>query len=127
QVQSELRVPQVIEHTHEEHEIEAALERGEVIDARLKQIDPRGDVELADRPPGLREKMRIHVDADDMCAPSGEFDGVEACVAPDIECPPSAQVCGEVIRKLEPLVSGKVPQRMIRGSLRPVRQMEIVE
>jgi hypothetical protein len=95
QVQREERVPEVVEHAHEEHEVEALAEEGHVIDRELQELDlhPR-DLGGEAR---LREVARVGVDPDDAggAAPL-HLDRIEARVAAHVEhalpAPRSARV-----------------------------------
>jgi hypothetical protein len=42
QVERQQRVAQVVEHAHEEHEVEALAERADVVDRELAELDVDG-------------------------------------------------------------------------------------
>ena len=73
--------------------------------------------------------MLTHVDPKDLGASPGEFEGVEACVAADVQHPPATEVCRDVTLDHRPFVGRKISpdQRMTGSSLDSTRQVKVVE
>src|SRR5690349_7327169 len=77
-------MPEVIEHTHEDHDIELLAELCDVVDGELFQLDVQ--IENLRRQFRLREVPRIGINADDAIRSALlHLNGVEAAVAPYIE------------------------------------------
>lgn len=90
-------------------------------------VDLRAETELVDDPTGLAEEVRVLVEGGDLRAPAGELDAVEAGIAAEIECGPAGEVGGQVRGELPPLERGKVAERMMRGGVRAVGQVDVAE
>jgi hypothetical protein len=52
----------VVEHAHEEHEVELLARAGEVVDGHAPELDAVLDAELARGPLGLAQEERLDVD-----------------------------------------------------------------
>ena len=84
QVERQQRMAQVIEHAHEEHEVEPLAERADVVDRQLAELDVE-PVDLGGEA-GLREIVLVEIDAEHaLGAAPLHLDRVEAAVAADIE------------------------------------------
>ena len=66
-VEREQRMAQVIEHAHEQHQVEALAEGRQLVDRHLPELDV--GVQHLRREPGLGEVARIGVDASTWRAP----------------------------------------------------------
>ena len=93
EVQREQRVPQVVEHAHEQHDVEALVEPTDLEHRQLAQLD----VDAADLggEAGLREVALVAVDAEHaLGATALHLDGIEAAVAADVEDGAAGRSCG---------------------------------
>jgi hypothetical protein len=94
EVKCEERVPEMIKNTHENHEIESLMQRGDVPYRQMAEFD----VKLADvgGETGLTKIAIIRIDAQHAAGATPlHFHGVEARIATDIEY----SHAGHVLRK----------------------------
>ncbi len=124
-VEREQRMPQVVQDAHEEHQIESLLERGQVVDGHLAQIDVEpGNLRGQ---PGLREVPRVAVDAEHAVGAAPlHLERVEACVAAYVQHRAAAQVCRDGMGEPPPLHGWVIAQKVGRGRLDPV-EVQVVE
>jgi hypothetical protein len=84
QVQGQQRMAQVVEHAHEQHEVEALAELGDVVDRQLAELDV-GALHLGGEA-GLLQVAVVEIDTQHAVgAATFHLDGVEAAVAADIQ------------------------------------------
>src|SRR3954464_15087700 len=105
-------MPQVIEHAHEQHDIEYLPKRRQVVHRHLTELD------LESRDLGGKARLRqiswIAVDADPArrSAPL-HFDRVEPAIAADIENSAPAKIRRDGVRQVAPLDRRVVSEKMI--------------
>ena len=84
-VECEQRMPQMVQHAHEDHEVEPLPDRAHIVDVELGELD----IVIAERfarEPGLREIALVAVDAEHARrAAALHLDRIEAGVAADVE------------------------------------------
>src|SRR5437764_13160011 len=85
EVEREQRVPQMVEDAHEDHEVEALAQRGDVVDIELGEFDVV-EIEHFAREPRLGEIALVAVDTEHPAGAAAlHLDRVEAGVATDVE------------------------------------------
>ena len=126
QVEREQRVAQVVEHAHEDHEVEPLAERADVIDRELGELDVV-EAERLGREPRLREIAVVAVDAEHprRAAPL-HLDRVEARVAADVEHGLAGEVRRHGIGEATELGARIVAEEMVGRGL-DAAQIDIVE
>ena len=125
EVEREQRVAQVVEHPEEEHEVEALVEGGDVVDRELAELDVHAAHLGGEARLGEIAVVEIHGDHPVGAAPL-HLDGVEAGVAADVEHGPPAQVARHRLGEVRPLVRRIVVQEMLgRGG--DAAEVEVVE
>ena len=117
QVEREQRVAQVVEHAHEDHEVEALAQRRDVVDRQVAELDApslAGPAQRLGRQPRLRQIALVAVDAEHprRAAPL-HLDRVEAGVAADVEHALAGHVGGQRVGEAGELEVGIVAQEMI--------------
>ena len=125
QVEREQRVAQVVEHAHEEHEVEPLAQRADVVDRELAELDLEpshlgGEARLG-------EVALVAVDAEHArgAAPL-HLDGVEAGVAADVEHGLAGQVGRDRVGEAPPLHRRVVAEEMVGRGPTP-SQVDVVE
>src|SRR5207253_4395528 len=106
---------QMVEHTHQEHEVPLLVTRGEIIHLHVPKLHTIGEAEFTRGPLRLPQEERLDVDSRDNGAALRQLEAVEAGVAADVERTPSGQLLGKVRRDLRPLESREVAERVVRG------------
>lgn len=125
EIERKQRVTQVVQHAHQQDDIEPLSEFGDVIDGQLSKLD----VHRADlgREAGLREIAVTGVESDNLSRPAPlHLDRVEAGVATDIEHGLAAEVPRHTGRDMPPENRGVVAQKVSRRRLH-AGQVDIVE
>src|SRR5690606_35224568 len=116
---------QVVEHSHEDHDVEPLAERAHVIDRELAELD----VHLGDfrRETCLRQIGIIEVEAENaFCAPPLHLDRVETGIAANVENRLSGEVGGYRILEFSPFHMRIVAEKMVRRSGDAI-ELDIVE
>src|SRR4051812_47139962 len=86
EVEGEERVAQMIEHAHEDHEVEGLADRTDVIDVELGELDYIVVAEHLGGEPGLIEIALVAVDAEHAARSAAfHFDRIEAGIAANVE------------------------------------------
>jgi hypothetical protein len=125
EVEREERVAQVVEHAHEQHEVEALAEGGDVVHRELPELDVEaGDLAGEAR---LREVALVRVDPHD---PGGaaalHLEREEPGVAPDVEDGLPIEALRQGARDGAPHDVGVIAEEVLRGGLHPV-EVEVVK
>ena len=125
QVERQQRVAQVVEHAHEEHEVEALAQRADVVDGQLAELD----VEPGDLggEAGLGQVVVVEVDAEHaLGAAPLHLDRVEAAVAADVEHGLAGEVRRDRVGERSPLHRRVVAEEMV-GRGRDAVEVDVVE
>lgn len=116
EIERQKRVAQVIEHAHENDEIELLLQPPHLIDRHLMELDVEARVFGCEA--CLAQIMRIGIDADDpACIAPLHFQRVEAGIAADIENAAALEVIGDDMPEALPLEPRIVAKEVIGGRL----------
>ncbi len=125
QVEREQRMAEVVEHSHEQHDVEAFTERRHVVHREASEFDL--DAGHLGGEARLIQVALVPVDADDAVgATAFHFDRIEAAVAPDVEHGASLQIVGQRVRESAPFDRRVVAEEMI-GCGRMSAQIDVVE
>ncbi len=126
QIQRQQRVAQVVEHAHEDHQVEAFAQGGHVINAGLAELDPV-HVQHLRRKAGLRQIAGVGVDPQDAGGPPpAHLEAVEARVAADVQNGLAGQIRGHQMREAGELVGGIIAQEM-PGRSADAAKVEVLE
>src|SRR5947209_7816176 len=113
-IEGEQRVPQMVEHAHEDDDVETLSEGSDFIYVELRELDLLESQRFA-RQPGLREVALIAVDAEDAIGTTAlHLDRIETGVAPDIQHAPAAKIVRQVRREPAEFCSGIIAEKMVR-------------
>src|SRR5690606_14609450 len=75
-VEPEQRIPQVVEDTHEQHQVELLLPACQIVDLQSSELHAIGQPEFAGRPPRLPQVVIVDVDAENVRTAARELEGV---------------------------------------------------
>src|SRR5437764_100551 len=117
-------MPQMVEHTHEQHEIEFLAAVLDVIDRKLPELD----VDLVDLggKPRLRHVIRIGIDAEHALGPAPlHLDRVKAAVTADVEHAVPPQV-GNGVGEAMPF-DGRIVAEEMRGRGPHALEVDVVK
>src|SRR4051812_19688657 len=116
---------QVIEHTHEQDDIEHLPKRRKVVHRHLAELDVEsGDLSGKAR---LRQVSRVAVDADHLRrSTTFHLDRVEPAVAADVENGATAKIGRDRMRKVTPFDRRVVSEKMIGRGLHTLK-VDVVE
>ena len=113
QVEREQRMPQMIKHPHEDHEVEAFAQGPDVIDRKLAELD--AGAQSLGREPRLSQVIRIGVDPEHPFGTAPfHLDRVETAIAADVEHAHSGETLGQHVGEAAKLDAGIVAQEVIR-------------
>ena len=105
QVEREQRMAQVVEHAHEEHDVEPLAERADVVDGQLAELDVE-PVDLGGEA-RLRQIVLVGVDAEHARGAAAlHLHRVEAGVAADVEHGLAAQIGRDRVREARHFTRG---------------------
>ena len=125
QVERQQRMAQVVEHAHEEDDIEPLPQTRHIVHRQLSEID-FGAFDFRGEP-GLRQVARVEVDADH---PGGaaafHLQRVEASVAADVEHRLAAQIGGDRVLETAPLHHRVIIEKVVGRGAHP-GEIEVVE
>src|SRR5438270_732284 len=115
----------MIEHAHEQHDIEAFAERSDVIDGEAPKFD--FDLIHFRSKPRLLQVLLLRIDSKNprRAAPL-HLEGVESGIAADIEDGAAGEIRRDLIGKPIPFDGGVIAEEM-RGSGAHAVEIEIVE
>jgi hypothetical protein len=124
-VQREQRMTQVVEDTHEQHDVEPFSERRQLVHRELVELD----IEVHDvgGEPRLCKVARVGVDAHHARrAAALHLETVESRVAPDVEHRLAGQIRGKRVREALPFDGGVIAEEVIRRRL-DAAQIDVVK
>jgi hypothetical protein len=105
EVEREERVAEVVEHAHEDDEVEALPEAGDVVDVEAAELDVEAGGLGGEA--GLGEVALVAVHPEDAGGAAAlHLEGVEAAVAADVEDGLAGEVSGMAWAKPENFVAG---------------------
>jgi hypothetical protein len=113
EVEGQQRVPQVIEHAHEQDDVEALAQGPDVVDGALSELDvlpchPGGKARLFEVP-------GVGIEPEHARGPAPlHLDGVEASVATDVQHALAGQVGRQRVAEAAPLHGRIVTEEMVR-------------
>ncbi len=117
----------MIEHAHEDHEIEPLAKRAHVIDGALPELDI-AKAQRVGREPPLGKIARIALDPQHASRPPLlHLKAVEARVAADVEHTRPRQVVREGVGKARPFEVRIIAQKMVGCGPQPVTEVNVVE
>src|SRR5204862_4695343 len=116
---------QVIEHAHEEDEIELFAELRDIVNGELAKLDVCAEHFGGEA--GLSEISLVEIDADDTVSSAAfHFDGVVTGVATDVQNSSAGKVFRQREGKRAPFRGGIIAEEMVGRGLDAV-EVEIVE
>jgi hypothetical protein len=125
EVEGQQRMAQMIEHAHEEHDVEALAQGTDVVDRELAELDVLA--RHFGREARLREVALVEIDAEHARgAALLHLDRVEAAVAADVEHGLAREVLRDRVREAAPFDGGVVAEEMVRGGPGAV-EVDVVE
>jgi hypothetical protein len=118
-------VAQVIQHTHEQHDVEPLMQIRNVIYRKLPELDV--EARNLGGKPRLRQIVWVEVHTEHALGSTAfHLERIEAAIAPDIEYAAAGKVGGNRSRKRAPFGGRIVAKEVRRGGFNAV-QIEVME
>jgi hypothetical protein len=127
QIEREERMAQMVEHAHEDHEVELLADRGHIIDRQVGELDALEPEHLA-RQPRLGKVALVAVDAEHArrAAPL-HLDRIETRVAADVEHALAAQIVRNDMGESLEFEARIIAEEMVGRCRHAVAEIDIVE
>jgi hypothetical protein len=127
QVEREQRMAQVVEHAHEDHEIELLTQRADIVDRQVAELDII-DTECRGGKTRLRQIAVVAIDAEHAVrATPLHLDRIEAGVAADVEHALAGEIGRQCRRETTIFEAGIIAQEMVRRGPQPITQIDVLE